>query len=111
MDLHQGRHLGTPGERSADWSRGAGSVRRPGAIVTLLLSLIPLKFLAGFLGLGGVIAGLFIKGKIAEGQAKRAEVRVSNAIVENHAVAVKEEAAKSDEDADAALDASAHADR
>lgn len=57
-------------------------------------------------------AGFFawLKGKSAQAQVAHERDEVAHALAANHAVGEKEAAAQTDGDADAALDAAAHAD-
>lgn len=79
--------------------------------MSFLLSFIPWQKLVPYLGFGGLIAGLFIKSKADQVKADEKKTAVTEKIVENHAVAQKELAAITDEEADAALDADARTER
>lgn len=60
--------------------------------------------------LSGLFAFLWLKGKSAQAQLAHEERHEARAIAENHAVEQHEAAATTDGEADAALDAAAHAD-
>jgi hypothetical protein len=75
--------------------------------ITALFKTAPVA-LAGLLS---AAAGILIQKKIGEAEKKKEADLIAQAVVENHAVAQAEQSAQTDEEADAALDAAAHADQ
>lgn len=84
------------------------------ALLALLGALTPAWLKAALscaLALSGVGLFTWLKGKSTQAQIAHEKAELGRDLAENHAVAQKESAATTDEDADAALQADARADR
>lgn len=75
--------------------------------VFTMLKQAPMLILAAF----AAIVALLARGKITAVEERGEKNEMATEVVENHTVAAKESDAKTDADVDAALDASARADR